>query len=148
MKGDGAGEITKFEDGKTMIEKIDHIGIAVTNIEEAIRLYADVFGLKVGEIETVEEQKMRVAMISVGESKIELLQSTDSEGLIAKYIQKRGEGVHHLAFEVKNIQSALKILREKGIPLVHEEPRAGFEGTKTAFLHPKATTVLIELVEC
>ena len=130
-----------------MIRKINHIGIAVKSIEDGVKLYTDVLGLKVKDIEIVEEQKVRTAIIPVGESKIELLESTDAEGIIAKYIEKRGEGVHHLALEVSDIQKALETAEEKGIPLIDREPRTGVEGTRVAFLHPKGTKVLIELVE-
>jgi len=130
-----------------MIVKIDHIGIAVNSVEDAVKLYFDAFGLKAGEIETVEEQKVRAAMIPVGESRFELLESTDPEGVIAKYIERRGEGMHHLALEVSDIQSVLKVLKEKGIPLIDMEPKVGADGSKIAFLHPKGTKVLIELVE-
>jgi len=130
-----------------MITKIDHIGIAVNNLEEAVKLYTDAFGLKVGEIETVKEDKVRVAMVPVGESRIELLESTGSEGPIAKHIKKRGEGIHHLALEVGDIQGMLDILKGKGIPLIDEKPRIGAGGTRCAFLHPSRTKVLIELVE-
>ncbi len=130
-----------------MIVRIDHIGIAVNSVEDALKLYTDAFGLKAGDIETVEEQKVRAAMIPVGESRIELLESTDSEGAIAKYIEKRGEGMHHLALEVSDIQGMLKALKEKGFPLIDTEPRIGVGGSKMAFLHPKGTKVLIELVE-
>jgi len=130
-----------------VIAKIDHIGIAVNNLEEAVKLYTDALGLKVGEIETVEEQKVKVAMIPVGESRIELLESTDSDGPIAKYIEKRGEGIHHLALKVSDIRGMLEKLKEMGIPLIDEKPRIGAGGTKCAFLHPRRTKVLIELVE-
>ena len=132
-----------------MIVRIDHIGIAVNSVEDAVKLYTDAFGLKAEDIEmeTVEEQKVRAAMIPVGESRIELLESTDSEGPIAKYIEKRGEGIHHLALEVSNIQSMLDTLKERGIPLIDMEPRIGAGGARMAFLHPKRTKVLIELVE-
>lgn len=130
-----------------MIVKIDHIGVAVNSIEEAVKLYSDVFGLKVGEIETLEEQKVKVAMIAIGESKIELLEPIDSEGAIAKYLEKRGEGIHHLALEVSDIQGMLKTLKEKGVPLIDTEPRIGAGGARIAFLHPKAAKILIELVE-
>lgn len=130
-----------------MIVRIDHIGIAVNSVKDALKLYTDAFGLKAGDIETVEEQKVRVAMIPVGESRIELLEPTDSEGPIAKYIEKRGEGMHHLALEVSDIQGMLEALKEQGLLLVDREPRIGAGGTKTAFLHPKGTKVLIELVE-
>ncbi len=130
-----------------MIVKIDHIGIAVNNLEDTVKLYTDAFGLKVGEIETVEDQKVRAAVIPVGESRIELLETTDPEGPIGKYIARRGEGVHHLALEVSDIRSMLKILKGKGIPLIDMEPRIGAGGAKMAFLHPKGAKVLMELVE-
>ena len=131
-----------------MVAKIDHIGIAVNNIEEAVKLYTDVLGLKVSGTETVEEQKVKTAIIPVGESKIELLESTSPEGTIAKFIEKRGEGIHHLALGVSNIEEALETLKEKGIPLIDEKPRKGVENTRIAFLHPKGTKILLELVEC
>lgn len=130
-----------------MITKINHIGIAVNSVEDTVKLYTDVLGLKLKTVITVEDQKVRTAIIPVGESKIELVESTDPEGPIAKYVQKRGEGIHHLALEVSNIQEALKILEKKGIPLIDKKPRMGVEDTNIAFLHPKGTKVLIELVE-
>ena len=131
-----------------MVVKIDHIGIAVNSIEEAVELYTDAFGLEVSGIETLEEQQVRTAIIPVGESQIELLESTSPEGTIAKYIKNRGEGIHHLALGVNDIQDALETLKEKGIPLINEKPRKGVENTKIAFLHPKGTKILLELVEC
>ena len=130
-----------------MIKKINHIGIAVNSIEDAVKLYTDVLGLEVKGIEIVEEQKAKTAIIPVGETKIELIESTDPEGPIARHIERRGEGLHHLALEVSDIQSALEILKEKGIPLVDEKPRTGVENSKIAFLHPKGTKALIEIVE-
>jgi len=130
-----------------MIKKINHVGIAVNSIEEAVKLYTDALGLKVQDIEVVADQNVKTAIIPVGESKIELLESTDPEGIIAKYIEKRGEGLHHLALEVSNIQDILEILAKQGIPLIDEKPRSGVENTKIAFLHPKGTKVLLELVE-
>lgn len=130
-----------------MIAKIDHIGVAVNSIEEAVKLYRDVLGLKIEEIEVNEEQKVRIAPIHIGESKVELLESTDPEGPIAKHIARRGEGIHHLALGVKNIREALKTLKEKGVPLIDEEPRLGLGGSRIAFLHPKGTKILLELVE-
>ena len=130
-----------------MIKKINHVGIAVKSIEEAVKLYTDALGLKVQDIEVVEDQKVKTAIIPVGESKIELLESTDPEGIITKYIEKRGEGLHHLALEVSNIKDTLEILAKQGIPLIDENPRSGVENTKIAFLHPKGTKVLLELVE-
>ena len=130
-----------------MIKKVNHIGIAVNNIEDAIKLYTDALGLKVKGIEVLEEQKVRTAIIPVGEIKIELLESTDPEGPIAKHIEKRGEGLHHLALEVTDIASAIEALKRDGIPLIDENPRTGVENTRIAFLHPKGTKVLLEIVE-
>lgn len=130
-----------------MITRIDHIGIAVKSIEDALQLYADALGLEVKDIEIVEAQKVRTAIIPVGESKIELLESTDPEGVIARYIEKRGEGLHHLALAVGDIKQALDDLQSKGVPLIDEKPRSGVEDSRIAFLHPKAAGVLIELVE-
>ena len=129
--------------------KIDHIGIAVSDLERTLKLYCDVLGLKPEEIEreTVEEQKVRVAMIPVGESRIELLESTTSDGVIAKFISRKGEGIHHIAIGVSDIDGNLEKLKQKGVPLVDTEPRTGFGGSKTAFLHPRATKALLELVE-
>jgi len=131
-----------------MIAKINHVGIAVNSIDEAVKLYTDVLGLKVKDIEVVADQKVKTAIIPVGESKIELIESTDPEGTIAKHIEKRGEGLHHLALEVSNIEDALETLLNKGVALVDEQPRKGVENTRIAFLHPKETNrVLLELVE-
>ncbi|MDD4985246.1 MAG: methylmalonyl-CoA epimerase [Dehalococcoidales bacterium] len=130
-----------------MITRIDHIGIAVKSIDNALKLYAGALGLEVKDIEVVESQKVRTAIIPVGESKIELLESTGPEGVIARYIEKRGEGLHHLALVVSDIEQALSNLRSKEVPLIDEKPRSGVEETRIAFLHPKAAGVLIELVE-
>ena len=131
-----------------MIAKINHIGIAVSSIEDALALYADVLGLTVGTIEVVEDQKTRTAIIPVGDSKIELLEATDAESPIARHIERRREGLHHMAFEVADIDDSLKLLQEKGIRLIDEQPRKGVENSTIAFLHPKATKgVLLELVQ-
>jgi methylmalonyl-CoA epimerase len=130
-----------------MIKKINHIGIAVNSIEEAVKLYTDVLGLKVQDIEVVADQKVKTAIIPVGESKIELLETTAPEGVIAKYIEKRGEGLHHLALEVSDIKEALEALTKQGVALIDEKPRKGVENTRIAFLHPKGTKILLELVE-
>jgi len=131
-----------------MITKISHVGIAVNSIEETLKLYTEVLGLKLNGVEVVEEQKVKTAIISVGESKIELLESTDPEGPIAKFIESRGEGLHHLAFEVGNVRDALGTVASKGVALIDEKPRRGVENTQIAFLHPKGTgKVLMELVE-
>jgi methylmalonyl-CoA epimerase len=131
-----------------MITKINHIGIAVNSIDDAVKLYTEVLGLKVQEIEVVEDQKVKTAIIPVGESKIELIESTDPEGTIAKFIESRGEGMHHLALEVSNIEAALGTVADKGLTLIDEKPRKGVENSSIAFLHPRGTgRVLIELVE-
>lgn len=131
-----------------MISKIDHIGVAVSNIDEAKKLYEEVFGLEVSGIEVVEEQKVKVAFIPTGNSKIELLESTDPEGPVAKYLAKRGEGIQHMALRVTNITKALEEVKSKGIRVIDEQPRYGAGGAKIAFLHPKDTNgVLIELCE-
>jgi len=131
-----------------MIKKVDHIGIAVKSIDEAVKLYTEVLGLKVRGIEVIVDQKARTALIPVGETKIELIESTDPEGTIAKFIESRGEGLHHIALGVTNINEALQDLTRKGIPLIDQKPRKGVENTEIAFLHPKGTgRVLLELVE-
>lgn len=131
-----------------MILKIDHIGIAVNSIEDAIKFYSNVFGLEAEEVKTSETQKIKVAMVRAGENRIELLEPTDCSSVIAKYIEKRGEGMHHLALEVSNIEDTLKTLKEKGVPLIDAEPRSGVGGTRIAFLHHKGTQrVLIESCE-
>ncbi len=131
-----------------MITRINHIGIAVNNIDQALKLYTEVLGLSLKEIEVVEEQRTRTAILPVGESKIELLESTDPEGPIAKYIEKFGEGMHHLALEVSDIEGALREISQSGIPLIDETPRKGVANTRIAFLHPRGTgRVLLELVQ-
>jgi len=130
------------------ILKVDHIGVAVSNLEEALRLYRDVFGLEVHGEEVIEDQKVKVCFIPVGDSEIELLESTSPDGPIAQFIEKRGQGIQHIALRVDNIEKALEELREKGVRLIDEKPRYGAGGAKIAFLHPKATYgVLLELCE-
>ena len=128
--------------------KIDHLGIAVNSIEEAKKLFHNILGLKFEGTETVQEQKVTTAFFPVGDSEVELLESTSPEGPIAKYLEKRGEGIQHIAFRVENLEEALAELKEKGIRLIDEKPRKGAGGAKIAFLHPKSTHgVLIELSE-
>ncbi len=128
------------------LSHIEHIGIAVSNLEESIKYYEDVLGLQCYSIEEVKEQKVRTAFFKLGQTKIELLESTDPEGPIGKFIEKRGQGVHHLAFAVKDIKGALKDLEEKGVSLIDKTPRKGAEGLDIAFLHPKSTHgVLMEI---
>jgi methylmalonyl-CoA/ethylmalonyl-CoA epimerase len=127
---------------------IEHIGIAVVNLDEAILLYETLLGTKCYNIETVVEQKVRTAFFQVGQTKIELLESTDSEGPVGKFIEKRGEGVHHIAFAVDGIEDCLNEVEGKGIRLIDIKPRKGAEGLDIAFLHPKSTMgVLTELCE-
>jgi methylmalonyl-CoA epimerase len=130
-----------------MINKIDHIGIAVKDLEEALILYTQTLGLSVKNIEIVADQKVRTAIIPVGESKIELLEATEPDGVIAQYIAKKGEGLHHIALAVDNIEQTLAALNQAGLPLIDKIPRRGVENTRIAFIHPKATKILLELVE-
>jgi methylmalonyl-CoA/ethylmalonyl-CoA epimerase len=127
---------------------IEHIGIAFKNLDESIKYYENVFGLTCYKVEEVKDQKVKTAFFMVGETKIELLESTDPEGPIGKYIEKKGEGVHHIAFAVKGLQEALNETEQKGIQLIDKQPRPGAEGLNIAFLHPKFTHgVLTELCE-
>jgi methylmalonyl-CoA/ethylmalonyl-CoA epimerase len=127
---------------------IEHIGIAVKNLEVAIDFYEKVLGLTCYNIEEVAEQKVRTAFFMVGETKIELLESTDPESPIGKFIEKKGEGIHHIAFSVEKIEDQLKHATGLGITLIDSKPRKGAEGLDIAFLHPKSTSgVLIELCE-
>ena len=127
---------------------IEHIGIAVNNLESAIGFYEGVMGLKCYKIEEVADQKVRTAFLMVGETKIELLESTDPEGPIGKFIEKRGEGIHHIAFAVDKIEEYLAHAQNMGVKLIDSIPRKGAEGLDIAFLHPKsASGVLIEFCE-
>ena len=128
------------------IDKINHLGIAVDNIEQAAKVY-EMLGLHVEQVLDVPEQKVRVAFIPVGESTIELVQPTSEDSTVAAYLEKRGEGLHHLALQVDDITAALGELEGQGVRLIDRAPRQGAEG-KIAFVHPKSTgRVLIELVE-
>ncbi|MGE5436000.1 MAG: methylmalonyl-CoA epimerase [Syntrophothermus sp.] len=130
------------------INKIEHIGIAVSNLEESIKYYENVLGLKCYKVEEVKDQKVKTAFFMVGETKIELLESTDKEGPIGKFIEKKGEGVHHIAFAVEGIQNSLDEVKAKGVRLIDESPRKGAEEMNIAFLHPKFTQgVLTEFCE-
>jgi len=130
------------------ILKIDHLGIAVSSIDEGKSFWTDVLGLKCEGTETVETQKVTTAFFPVGDSEVELLESTSPDGPVAKFIEKKGAGFQHVAFRVANIEEALKELKEKGIQLIDQEPRIGAGGAKIVFLHPKATGgILVELSE-
>jgi methylmalonyl-CoA/ethylmalonyl-CoA epimerase len=129
-------------------KKIEHIGIAVKSLDTAIPFFENVMGVKCYAVEEVVDQKVKTAFFKVGETKIELLESTDPEGPVGKFIEKKGEGVHHVAFAVDNVQEALNEASEKGVMLIDKQPRKGAEGLNIAFLHPKSTFgVLTELCE-
>lgn len=130
------------------VQKLEHIGIAVSSLDEAIPYWENVLGLKCYNIEEVADQKVRTAFFKVGDIKIELLESTSEDGTIAKFIEKKGQGVHHLAFAVDNVEQALGDVESKGVQLIDKAPRLGAEGLSIAFLHPKSTFgVLTELCE-
>ena len=131
-----------------MIKKIDHIGIAVNSLESSVPFYRDVLGLSFLGEEEVPGQKVRVAMFSVGEVKIELLEPASEESPIAGYLEKKGEGIHHIAYEADGIIEELQMVKEKGVQLIDENPRRGAHGMEIAFLHPKSTgKVLTEICQ-
>jgi methylmalonyl-CoA epimerase len=131
-----------------LLKKIYHLGYAVHDITAATRFSEEHFGARVGEPEEVEEQGIVATMFAVGESKIELLKPTRPDSPVGKFLEKRGEGFHHVAFQVDDLEAALKELKESGIDLIDEEPRVGAGGTRMAFVHPRdAHGVLTELVE-
>ncbi len=128
--------------------RVDHVGIAVKNLDEMVKFYEDTLGLKAKGTETVEEQKVTVAFLPCGDSELELLESTTDDGPIAKFIEKNGEGIQHVAIRVDDIDATLAELKEKGVRLIDQTPRYGAGGARIAFLHPKATHgVLLELCE-
>jgi len=130
------------------LSHIEHIGIAVKSLEESIPYYEEVLGLKCYAIEEVKGQKVKTAFFKVGQTKIELLESTDPEGPIGKFIEKKGQGIHHLAFAVDDIENALAEAEKKGVQLIDKKPRKGAEGLDIAFLHPKSTMgILTEFCE-
>lgn len=130
------------------ISHIEHLGIAVKSIEEQLPYYEGVLGLKCYNIEVVEDQKVKTAFFKVGQTKIELLEPTSPDSTIAKFIEKRGEGIHHIAFSTDGVANALKEMEDKGVQLIDKAPRGGAEGLNIAFLHPKSTHgVLTELCE-
>nr|WP_309862438.1 methylmalonyl-CoA epimerase [Desmospora profundinema] len=129
-------------------EKMDHIGIAVRSIREALPLYRDVWGMEYLGEETVESEGVRVAFFRLGESKVELLEPLHEESAVARFLEKRGEGVHHIALRVKDIEFRLQQLAASGIRLIHDKPKTGAGGNRVAFLHPRSTGgVLVELCE-
>ena len=131
-----------------MTEKINHIGIAVKNLENAIPLYRDQLGMEFEGTEEVAEQKVKVAFLKIGESRIELLEPTAPDSPVAKFLEKNGEGIHHMAYEVADIEATLAELKQKEVRLIDEKPRHGAHGSLIAFLHPKATGgVLTEICQ-
>jgi len=131
-----------------LLKKIYHLGYAVEDIAAAARFYEEYFGAQIGEPEEVEEQGIVATMFEVGESMVELVQPTRPDSPVGKFLQKRGEGFHHVAFQVEDLKASLKVLKENGVELIDEEPRIGAGGTRMAFVHPKgAHGVLTELVE-
>jgi len=127
---------------------IEHIGIAVENLRNAIAVYEEIFNLKCYKIEEVPDQKVRTAFFLIGDTKLELLESTDPEGPIARFIEKRGEGIHHIAFAVANVNEALHHAEKEGVRLIDSHSRKGADNLEIGFIHPKSTTgVLIELCE-
>lgn len=131
-----------------MLNKINHIGIAVKSIEETLKFYTEKLKLETNDIEEVPGQKVKIASLQIGESKIELIEGTSLDSPIAKFLEKKGEGIHHIAFEVIDLEERLKELKVSEVRLIDEHPRSGAHGTKIAFIHPASTNgVLIELVE-
>ncbi|MBX3296646.1 MAG: methylmalonyl-CoA epimerase [Acidobacteria bacterium] len=128
--------------------KINHLGIATNGIENALKFWEDALGLENVHTEVVEDQKVRVAMLPIGESRVELLEPTSDDSPISKFLEKRGGGIHHIAVEVEDIRASLERLKAQGMQLIDEEPRIGAEGCLVAFVHPKASDgVLLELVQ-
>lgn len=131
-----------------MIKKIDHIGIAVSSIEESLPFYTNILNLTVERIEEVESENVRVAFIPIGESKLELLEPLSDKSPIAKFIEKRGEGIHHIALGVSSIEERIEEMKAKGIRMLADKPKLGAGGAKIAFMHPKSTgSVLYEFCE-
>lgn len=143
-----SGRFTNPQNRFMELQYIEHIGIAVKDLPAAIKHYKEIFGLTCYAIEEIKEQQVRTAFFKVGQTKIELLESTSPDGPIGKFIEKRGEGIHHIAFSVQNIEKQLKHAAHKGVQLIDETPRCGAEGLDIAFLHPTSTFgVLTELCE-
>jgi methylmalonyl-CoA/ethylmalonyl-CoA epimerase len=131
-----------------MIEGIEHIGIAVKDVENTLKLYASIFGLKPEEITILEDYGLKVGSIQIGDTKLEFLESIRKDTPIAKFIEKRGQGIHHVCFQVDDIEKTLKRLAQDGIELVDKKPKPGARGDKIAFIHPRSTSgILIELCE-
>ena len=132
-----------------MFNGMDHVGVAVKSLDEAVKVYRDLLGFKLEDIHVLTERKVKVAFLTTGgQTNVELLEPLNSESSIAKFLETRGEGIHHFAMKVKSIEAALAEYKKKGVTLIDETPKAGAEGAKTAFVHPKSTRgVLLELCE-
>lgn len=131
-----------------MVKKLDHIGIAVKDLQATLKFYEETLGLKSAGTEVVAEQKVRVAFLPIGDTEVELLESTEEDGPIAKFIAKNGEGIQHMAYRVDDIETAIAEMKEKGVRMIDETPRYGAGGAKIAFCHPKSTSgVLVELCQ-
>ncbi len=132
-----------------MLTKINHVGIAVKSLDESIPFYRDMLKMNLCGVEEVAEQKVRVAMFEIGESKIELLEPTSEDSPIAKFLEKNGSGIHHLAYQVDDVAAAIASLKESGARMIDEAPRNGAHGTRIAFVHPKSSGgILTELCQC
>jgi len=137
-----------FFKAKTVIVGLDHIGIAVNKIDNVLPVYQQLLGLELKGVKEGKSQRVKAAIFAVGETNIELLEPLDKESPVSKFLEKRGQGMHHIALRVNNIEKMLQHLKAKGVILIDEKPRAGIEGSRIAFLHPKSTgDVLIELCE-
>jgi methylmalonyl-CoA/ethylmalonyl-CoA epimerase len=131
-----------------MLKKINHIAIAVNNIEEAAKFYQEVMGLTLSGVEVVTAQKTRVGFFKIGESNIELVQPAEPDSPLTKFLETKGQGIHHICFEVDDVEAEVKSFLEKGATMIDQKPRPGAHGTKVAFVHPKSSNgVLIELCE-
>ena len=131
-----------------MFTKVDHIGIAVNSIDEALKFFRDALGLEVESVEEVADQKVRIAFLPVGETHIELLEPTSPESNVAKFLEKKGEGIHHIAYTVSDLEQRIQELTDAGVRMIDKSPRSGAHGTRIAFLHPKSSHgVLTELCE-
>ena len=131
-----------------MIDGVDHVGVAVKDLDEAIHVYRDILGFNLEGVHTMNKRMLKIAFFSLGESRIELLQPLSPDSTVAKFLETRGEGIQHLAVKVKNVEATLEEFKSKGVVLIDEKPRTGVLGNKMAFVHPKSTRgVLLELVE-
>ena len=130
-----------------MLKKIDHIAIAVSSVDDALKVFGEVFGLKAEHVEEIPDQKVKAATVRIGDTNIEFIEPTDPESGVAKFVEKKGEGIHHICVEVADIDAELKALEDRGVALIDKQARKGLAG-KIAFLHPKSTKgVLMELVQ-